>query len=234
MSVQIAALNQATAVSDAYVKQILPALQLQVNRDFAPIWGINAQITFYANTSLVPATSYQLVFLDDADQAGALGYHDLTSTGMPLGKVFIKTSVVDKEAWSVVASHELLEMLIDPYIDNTVFAQTTNTGGRLFAYEVCDAVEGFHYNINGVLVSDFVTPAWFEMYSPYSSTRFSFLNKVTAPFELATGGYIGIFDIPNVAGWNQLFFGDTVTDVSQKSRAMRRSIPYPDRMRSYK
>jgi hypothetical protein len=232
MSVQIAALNQATVVSSAYVKQILPALQLQINRDFAPIWGVTAEITFYANTSLVPATSYQLVFLDDTDQAGALGYHDLTSTGMPLGKVFVRTAVQDGEAWSVVASHELMEMLIDPYIDNTVFAQTTNTGGRLYAYEVCDAVEGFAYNINGVLVSDFVTPAWFELYSPYSSTQFSFLKKVTSPFELASGGYIGIFDIPNTIGWDSLA-ADKVPNVSAKSRASRRSIPQSDRMRSY-
>jgi hypothetical protein len=32
--------------------------------------------------------SWWLVMLDDSDQAGALGYHDLTSDGLPLGNIF--------------------------------------------------------------------------------------------------------------------------------------------------
>lgn len=231
MTVQVALINQSTVISDAYLKQIMPALQVQVNRDFGPIWDLAAKLTFYANNVAIPATSYQLVFLDNADQAGALGYHDLTSTGMPLGKVFILTAIQNKTPWSVTASHELLEMLVDPFIDNCVFAQTTNTGGRLYAYEVCDAVENYAYNIGGVLVSDFVTPAWFEIYAPYSSNKFSFLDKVTAPFQLATGGYIGIFDIPNTIGWTQDVLGAKI-DVNKKSRASRRNVVFGDRKRS--
>jgi len=38
------------------------------------------------------------------------------------------------------------------------------TDGKIYALEVCDAVESdkLGYEIDGVMVSDFITPAWFE------------------------------------------------------------------------
>ena len=51
----------------------------------------------------------------------------------------------------------------------------------LYAYEVCDACEAdqFGYDIDGVLVSDFVFPSWFESFwsagahASISKTRFT-------------------------------------------------------------
>jgi hypothetical protein len=48
--------------------------------------------------------------------------------------------------WTVQLSHEVVEMLVDPDL----------TGD-----EVCDPVEEDAYRLDGVWVSDFVTPAWF-------------------------------------------------------------------------
>ena len=109
-----------------------------------------------------PAGTWWLVILDDSDQAGALGYHDLTPDGLPIGKIFAASDLKAGDSWSVTASHELLEMLADPNINLTVFVQDADTTGTLYAYEVCDACEddSFGYKINSnVLVSDFVYPA---------------------------------------------------------------------------
>ena len=57
-----------------------------------------------------------MVFLDDADQSGALAYHDLTPDGLPQAKVFVKTTLENKNLMRVSASHELVEMLADPAI----------------------------------------------------------------------------------------------------------------------
>ena len=35
-----------------------------------------------------------MLVLDTSDQAGALGYHDVTPQGLPLGKVFAKTGTL--------------------------------------------------------------------------------------------------------------------------------------------
>ena len=82
-----------------------------------------------------------MAILDDSDQAGALGYHDLTSEALPLDKVFAGTDLKYGYTWSVTARHQLLEMLADPNINLSVLLQTTETAGTLYAYEVCDACE---------------------------------------------------------------------------------------------
>src|SRR5436305_9085324 len=147
MPIEIALMNASKTLNDTEVSNALKALQTQVSRDFAPVWGVDANLTFYGQGQNVRSGSWWLVALDDSDQAGALGYHDLTTEGLPLGKVFAGTDKKLGYIWSVTASHELLEMLGDPDINLTVFVQPSGDRGRLYAYEVCDACEadGFGY-----------------------------------------------------------------------------------------
>jgi hypothetical protein len=205
MKFPIAFVNQSTVATDSEVQILMGHLQTQVSRDFSPIWGVDAQLTFIPKGVTPPATSWQLVFLDDADQAGALGYHELTMAGLPLGKVFVRTSINNKSKWSVTASHELLEMLVDPNINLSSFIQTSNNSGIMYAYEVCDAVEDdrFGYPIYSAIVSNFVTPAWFEPVGTVLSPKFDFRNVLTQPLQLAVNGYIGTFDVTAGTGWQQ-------------------------------
>lgn len=145
------------------------------------------------------------MILDDSDQANALGYHDLTTEGLPIGKVFAASDLKAGTSWSVTASHELLEMLADPNINLTVFVQNANTTGTLYAYEVCDACEddSFGYKINNILVSDFVYPTWFENFREQGSTQFDKMNQIQNPLQLLTGGYIGVFNVNDGSGWQQ-------------------------------
>lgn len=204
----ISVVNECTKITDAEVQQWIAAQQIQLDRDFAPIWyGITATLHFFdknANQPF-PADHWALVLLDNSDQAGALGYHDLTQNGMPIAKVFAGDDIKYGLKWQVTASHETLEMLIDPNINLTVFVPT-QTGGDIFAYEVADAPEDdqFAYDINGISVSDFVTPDWFNIYAPAGS-KFDFCGHISQPFEILSGGYIGVFDIskPN-QGWTQI------------------------------
>jgi hypothetical protein len=202
----VAVINESTVVSDAEVHAATAALQVQMTRDFASIWGLSVSLAFIPTGTKAPSNFWWLTILDNSDQAGALGYHDLTTTGLPIGKVFAKTDQQYGLSWTVTASHELLEMAVDPYINLTVFNQTGETKGMLYAYEVGDAVEDdrFGYSINGVLVSDFVTPAWFEGWRRPKSARFDFGNHLTAPLQLLNGGYIGAFNVAGGSGWTQL------------------------------
>src|SRR6266581_3514657 len=122
---------------------------------------INASTALTDNQvkAVVPALQTQV----HRDFAGALGYHDLTKQGLPLGKVFAGSDMKLGYNWTVTASHELLEMLADPDINLTAFVQDSDTSGILYAYETADACEAdeYGYKIDGVLVSDFVFPSWF-------------------------------------------------------------------------
>ena len=232
--IKIAVLNQSTAVKDSEVEKVVGLLQIQVTRDFAPVWGNNADLRFVPGGKKPKAGEWWLVILDNADQAGALGYHDVTNQGLPLGKVFAKTSMTYGEKWSVTASHELLEMLGDPEINLTVLVES-GTGGTLYAYEVCDACESdkFGYKIKGVPVSDFVYPSWFESFRK-KGDRFDFTKSVKQPFQLLAGGYIGVYDIKSGSGWKQ----QTAEKINFRSRPPvgsrreRRNIPISKRIAS--
>src|SRR5262249_16767163 len=143
------------------------------------------------------------------DQAGALGYHDTTPDGLPQGKIFAASDMQYGLAWSVTASHELLEMLADPYINlaATVFPGNHGAYMSLYAYEVCDPCEldSEGYEIDGVLVSDFVYPTWFEPFWAAESKRFDYLSKISKPLQLLPGGYISVYDVLYGEGWTQLY-----------------------------
>jgi hypothetical protein len=204
--IHIAVINASTVLSDQQVKSVVPALQEQVSQHFAPAWGVDAKLQFFSQETNPPTGTWWLVILDDSDQAGALGYHDLTNEGLPMGKVFAGTDIKYGNEWTITASHELLEMLADPNINLTVFVQKNDSSGRLYAYEVCDACEDdkFGYQIGNVMVSDFVYPSWFEDFRAPNSTQFDYCSQIKKPLELMEGGYIGVFDVSSGNGWTQL------------------------------
>jgi hypothetical protein len=228
---QISVINESTVVTDAEVTTVVAALQQQVTNDFRPVWGTDAELKMIPQGTQPTAGTWWLVILDDSDQAGALGYHDLTPEGLPMGKIFAASDLKARTSWSVTASHELLEMLADPNVNLTVFVQDANTTGMLYAYEVCDACEddSFGYQINNVLVSDFVYPAWFENFHAQGSTQFDRMNAIHTPFELLSGGYIGTFDITEGSGWQQQTAEKHPTNLRHRghvgSRRERRSVP---------
>jgi len=207
-NLSVAVFNKATIpeAGDAAVQAMVAAVQTQVQRDFAAAWNITADLAFFGAGQKVPKDMWQIGVFDNADQAGALGYHDVTKDGLPLGKVFARTTGIDGGLISVTLSHETLEMLADPDINLTAFVESPSGGGRLYAYEVCDAVEAdiLGYDVGGVTVSDFVTPAWFQSFRKKGSTDFSFKKHVNQPFALAEGGYIGYYDVAAGSGWQQL------------------------------
>jgi len=87
-TIQISVINESTVLADTDVVPVVAALQKQVTNDFRPVWGTDAELTIVPKDTQPPAGSWWLVLLDDSDQANALGYHDLTSEGLPIGKVF--------------------------------------------------------------------------------------------------------------------------------------------------
>jgi hypothetical protein len=178
----VAFVNLAKTPLGVDLGKLVAALQKQMENDFVPIWGYPAKL--YVTDKPQP-DEWQVVFLDDADAANALGYHDLTKNGQPISKVFVKTTIAAGQKVSVTASHELLEMMIDPGAQ--LWAQSTN--GRFYAYEMCDAVEDEEYVIDGISVSDFVHPSFFESWHGQGSVQFDHLKKVSRPFQTLQNGY---------------------------------------------
>lgn len=202
MSRTIVVKNLSTVLKDSEVRKALPALQKQLSRDIAPLYGGGGHLEF-AKKDESPGAGDRLFYLfDNADQAGVDGYHDLGSDGQPLAKVFVKTTIDDGGVWTVTASHELGEMAADPNINTMAFDEEH---GRLYCFEICDAPEAdeFGYRIGDVLVSDFVLPSWFEPTHVTTGEKFAFRSPITAPFQLLPGGYIAFFDL-HTKEWKQI------------------------------
>jgi hypothetical protein len=201
--IRIAVVNAAAtaAIPEKQLAKVVAALQKQIARDLAPAWGIAAELRHVPRGKTPPREHWWLTIHDDSDRAGDLGYHDLTSAGLPLGKAFVATAHADDVPWSVVLSHELLEMLVDPYINLAAVVKNPR-GGMLFGYEICDPCRLDVYRIDGVAVSNFVYPAWFEQDRPRRGTRFDHLGRVAKPLALRPGGYSLVNDLAGKKGWH--------------------------------
>src|SRR3989442_13271524 len=113
-AMKVAVINASTVLKDADAGKAVPALQAQVRTDFAPAWGVDADLVFVPRGSQPPAGSWRLTILDNSDQAGALGYHHLTDQGVPLGKAFHGPRIQFGSQRTGSASHEVLDMLAHP------------------------------------------------------------------------------------------------------------------------
>ncbi len=231
-NIKISIINESTLLADTDVGPVVVALQKQVTNDFRPVWGADAELTIVPKGTQPPSGSWWLVLLDDSDQANALGYHDLTTEGLPIGKAFVASDLKAGTSWTVTASHELLEMLGDPNINLAVFVQNSITAGILYAYEVCDACEddSTGHQIDNVLLSDFVYPAWFESFRTEGSTQFDRMKKMQTPFQLLVNGYIGVFNVTAGSGWQQQTAEKHPASLQHRggigTRRERRSIPH--------
>jgi hypothetical protein len=177
-------------VSDADLLAAVRALRVQVRDHFGPAWKVSARLMMVARGGHVPPTAWRLEVRDTCDEAGALGYH--TDDVVPWGMIGVSTSERDGVPWSSVLSHELLEMLVDPWA--TLSAQA---GNDVVALEVSDPVEGSPYSVDGVMLENFVLPSWFE---PGSQPPYDFLGVLKAPLSLAPGGYM---QAAKIADWQQ-------------------------------
>jgi hypothetical protein len=183
----IAIQNDSTVVDDRDVKRVLPALQKQIDRDFAPAWGLRARLVFGKG----PKRAMRVILKDVSDEAGDLGYHFVA--GYPVTYVFAKDDLKALGEFTSTLSHELLEMIADPGVNLYALGFVREKGKKRrkawVSYEVCDAVQDETYAIDGVKVSDFVYPEWFEPEHADGAMKMDHRGVLRGPFELASGGY---------------------------------------------
>lgn len=192
----IACFNKATTPLGIDLDGLIAAMQAYVVNSVAPVWGTPANLV--KTTDFQPG-AWAMVFLDNADQAGELAVHDLTPDGLPQARVFVKTTLDNGDLVSVSASHELVEMLVDPAINLMTTGPDQST---IYAYESADPVEALSFDVNGIQMSDFVYPSYFEDFRQPGSVQFDQMNQVNAPFQILQGGYQIIF---KDGQWSQIF-----------------------------
>jgi hypothetical protein len=199
------------------LQAVAAALQIQVNGHFAPKWPISASIEAHSEKG-IPVGFWPIRIMADIGDPSAAGYHT-DQNNQPYAVIQFAPD------WTVTASHELLEMLYDPF-GNALSPAVINGKQVQVLRELCDPCEAFSYNIRGVMVSDFLTPHYYE--NPFTSnphSHFSFLNKLAGPMDVATDGYLSWLDgnewfqETNFAGE-----GIQISDLGPNSKANRNGM----------
>jgi len=120
--------------------------------------------------------------------------------------------------WPLTACHEILEMLANPFGNRVIAGDSPKSDqGRVeFLVEVCDPSEAaeFGYTVNGVLVSDFYTPNYFDpIQAP--GVRYSFTGALTEPRQVVAGGYLSWHEPVSTTG-----FSSSCSALSPPSRTL--------------
>lgn len=194
--------NKSSFVSDAELRNDIPAFQAATTKDFAPLWHIDAKLVFLERSKAVPAGAESITLVDKGPVKGALAYHELVN-GVADAIVYTGVAKFYGYAWSVGLTHELWEMLVDSPAGAGSVDAVQGSDGKVWAQEIADPCEadsqGYdRAGANGkpVRISDFVTERWFGAQSlgPYD-----FMNHIQKPLEILPGGYAQYLD--PFAGW---------------------------------
>jgi hypothetical protein len=179
---------------------VAAALNVQVTRDLPQFWNVTATVEYLPSKDQVPPGVWPVQLVKSLPP-GEGGFH-LTKRNQPYAKVIYTPNSLE---WTIDASHETLEMLVDSAGNRMQASEAitisgnnvVDAPGRQFEYlvEVCDPCEADNvaYQIDGFAVSDFITPHYYDP-SAVAGTRYSFTGAITRPRELLQGGYISFVD----------------------------------------
>lgn len=222
---QLALVTETKKVAFSAISRVGAALQKQATRDLAPIWQVKATVDSFSKLDDVPVGYWPIIITED-DLGDAAGIHE-DKQGQPFALVKFDNG------WSLTASHECLEMLVDPFGNRLMPGQSPMKGqGRVeFLVEVCDPSEDtpFAYRVNGIVLSDFYTPNYFD---PVAATgvRYSFTGAIKAPRQVLKNGYLSWHDPVSDHWYQETFFsgskprfrdiGKLTAQASENLRAM--------------
>jgi hypothetical protein len=198
------------ALTDAEVQRAIRAVNLQIEHDFAPHWGMPASLRLEgrigkrgSRKDLAELRGDAILYLlKSHTEAG--GEHDIHASGAPYGFVYLDLSAGLEDDWRMTLSHEALELVADPMSNLLVQGPHPTQLGKRDArlvfhwYEVCDAVQSEHYRIDNVPVSNFVLPHYFTR-DDERGVRNDFLGTrhkggSLQSFGVNPGGYVGFWD----------------------------------------
>ncbi len=196
MIVHLGLVTETPLVKPGELAIVSAAIQKQVTRDLAPIWNVQATMDSFDRLEDIPAGYWPVVVVEETQGSGS--HRD--RNGQPLALVEAGPT------WSLAASHEALEMLVDPFASRVIpgASPDPNQGRVEFLVEICDPCQDAQhaYTCNEVLVSDFCTPHYFDPVT-VTGVRYSFSGAIPAPRQVLPGGCLS-WRLPATGDWFQL------------------------------
>lgn len=223
----IGVVNQSSTVNDLDFHCMVAAAKDQVSNEFAAAWGSErgpVTIQIYSSVSSIPSNYWAMTIVDDPNQTSWFGYHINNS---PVSQSIIFADIItgygcpilynssDPTFFTVssIFCHELLEMIVDPCVNQWwdgpgVTASGTPPPISSYASEICDPVyfDVYQKIVSGdigmssplsspvtVNVCNFIYPAWRDIYAG-SGEIFDQMGLLNGPFTADYGGYMLVRD----------------------------------------
>jgi len=203
----IAVISQTPALSLDRLSLATAAIQKQVTDDFGPIWNVTATVDCFPTLDSKPQ-DYLPVVIRENIGVTAVGVH----LSDDAERVFALVTYRDED-WTITLSHEILEMLVDPFGVRFPLGPSPADDGSTVEYlaEVCDPCQdlSFGYPVNGVTVSDFVIPAFYDAEGP---GHYDFRRHIDRPRRLLPGGYFTWRDLATRDWWLTSLEEDELTN----------------------
>lgn len=209
----IALIDQTNQINFDYLSRIAAAYQRQITEDFFPEWGKDAKIIAYHQESDIPTDAWICYFMVElpGNSAGLNGYHSYIFNENGAKKPVIY--VLYHTDYERTASHEILETLEDPFVDNLMLVKATDAsrGSIELLVEVSDPVQSseFGYKIDEIPVSNFFYRSFYDPFAQ-KGVKYDHLGWLTKPRQLLDGGYISFKDAAGV-WWQAFNTGNQIT-----------------------
>ena len=208
--IQLGLVDKTGKLDAGLVQAAAAAINVQVIRDLPQYWPVTATVQYLPDPKRLPPGIWP-IFLVDKLPPGEGGAH-LDRKNQPYAQVAATPGSTD---WTLDASHEALEMLVDPAGNRLQSSMAIAIDGEnvvdangQFQYlvEACDPCEDskYAYSIQGIAVSDFITPHYYDP-AAVAGTRYSFGGNIQRPRQLLPGGYISFVN-PQADEVQQILF----------------------------
>jgi hypothetical protein len=201
---QVALVSESDQIDPGDLTRVSAALQKQVTRDLVRFWSVKATVDAFPQLEDVPIGYWPIIVKDNIG-FDAAGIH-LDEDNQPFALV---TASEERDVWSLTTSHELIEMLVDPFGNRLMAGDSPKPDqARVqFLVEACDPSEAteFAYTANGILVSDFYSVRFFDPVAA-RGVRYSFTGAIRRPREVLRGGYLSWLDVASNTWWQETWF----------------------------
>lgn len=225
MTPLVALIDLSGRIPFGQLEAVSNAVQKQINLHASPYWldtenkPLSANLMVFRSLADIPAGAWivtienniepsnstavaQLASMNKVYSATLYGYH-LLNNGLPYARILY----VDN--YSKVLSHEVLEMLVNPFLDRYIGIElySEQAGLEKVIQEIADPVQTTTYQIDGIEVSNFIYPSWYHA-TKISGERYDYLGLITEPKSLLEGGYKSW--ITRTGEWWQSFKTDNI------------------------
>ncbi len=221
----VAIIDQTGRVPLGELQAISNAIQKQIDLHASPYWldtenkPLSARMMVFNNINQAPAGAWlvtiennieptdstatsQLASMNKVYSATLYGYH-LTKNGLPYARLLYTYK------YSKVLSHEVLEMLVNPFLNRYIGIDlySEQKGLEKVIQEIADPVQASGYDIDGIEVSNFIYPSWYHA-TKITGEKYDHLGLLTEPKSLLEGGFKSW--VTRTGEWWQTFKTDNI------------------------